>query len=235
MPQTACRPVRTPRIAIALPLALLLAAAAQDAVAERQHYRLDPVHTRIAFQVSHAGFSNPIGTFAKASGTLDFDPDDWSTAHVEVEVPTATLDLGDAEWQRKILDRTFFDATRFPTARFVSTGVERGAGAHARVTGDLTLHGVTRPLVLEVDLNALRRHPLTFKRTAGFSARGQLSRKAFGIDAWERVVGDVVTLVIEAEAARDGGAGGEDAPAAPAPDAPATPPPADEPHDAVSK
>jgi polyisoprenoid-binding protein YceI len=235
MPHDAYRPARTSRTATALAL-LMLAAGAQDAAAERQHYRLDPVHTRIAFQVSHAGFSNPMGTFARASGTLDFDPDDWSTARVEVEVPIATLDLGDAEWQRKILDRTFFDATRFPTARFVSTRVERGAGAHARVTGDLTLHGVTRPLVLEVDLNALRRHPLTFKRTAGFSARGQLSRKAFGMGAWERVVGDVVTLVIEAEAARVGEAGDKDAPAAPPSEKePANPPPADEPHDAVSR
>jgi polyisoprenoid-binding protein YceI len=225
MPPIACR--STPHV-VAL-LALVLAAAAPEARAERQHFRLDPVHTRVAFQVSHAGFSNPMGTFAKASGTLDFDPDDWTTARVEVDLPIATLDLGDAAWQGKILDRTFFDATRFPTARFVSTRVERGAGQHARVTGALTLHGVTQPLVLEVDLNALRRHPLTFKRTAGFSARGQLSRKAFGMSAWERVVGDVVTLVIEAEAVREGGNDGDDASppgstkTPTAPDAPATP------------
>lgn len=215
---------------------MLLAAAAPEARAAREHYRLDPVHTRVAFQVSHAGFSNPIGTFAKATGTLDFDPDDWSTARVVVELPIATLDLGDTAWQGKILDRTFFDATRFPTARFTSTRVERGAGQHARVTGELTLHGVTQPLVLEVDLNALRRHPLTFKRTAGFSARGQLSRKAFGMGAWEQVVGDVVTLLIEAEAVRGGGTGDEDAhdeaSTRPTPDAPTKD---DEPHDAHSK
>ena len=185
-------------------VASLYLAAAGPARAELRHYRLDPVHTRIAFQVSHAGFSNPIGSFSKAKGTLDFDPDDWSTARVSVEVPIATLDLGDADWQGKILDRTFFDAGKYPSARFVSTKVERGAGNHARVTGDLTLHGVTAPLVLDVDLNALKRHPLTLHRTAGFSAKGTLSRKAFGMDHWERVVGDAVTLVIEAEALLEG-------------------------------
>lgn len=187
-------------------LGLALATAAPGARAALQHYRLDPVHTRVAFQVSHAGFSNPIATFSKASGTLDFDPDDWSTARVEASIPVATLDLGDADWQRKILDRTFFDAARYPTAHFVSTKVEHGAGNHARITGNLTLHGVTAPLVLEAELNALRRHPLTFKRTAGFSARGQLSRKAFGMGAWERVVGDAVTVLVEVEAVRAGNA-----------------------------
>ena len=225
MSPTACRRTRTSHVTSLLALLVAASGGATEARAERQHYRLDPVHTRVAFQVSHAGFSNPIGTFAKASGTLDFDPNDWTTARVEVDVPIATLDLGDDAWQGKILDRTFFDATRFPTAHFVSTRVERGAGQHARVTGELTLHGVTQPLVLEVDLNALRRHPLTFKRTAGFSARGQLSRKAFGMGAWERVVGDEVTLVIEAEAIREGGDDGDDAssPPTPTPDAPATP------------
>src|SRR6187551_1035690 len=123
MPPTACSNTRTLHAATLLALFL---AAAPEARAARQHYRLDPVHTRVAFQVNHAGFSNPMGTFARASGTLDFDPDDWTTAQLQVDVPIATLDLGDAAWQGKILDRTFFDATRFPTARFVSTRVERG-------------------------------------------------------------------------------------------------------------
>jgi polyisoprenoid-binding protein YceI len=200
---TAPAPVRVPAW-LACAVALAAASGAGPTHAAMQHFRIDPVHTRVAFQVSHAGFSHPIGSFAKAAGTLDFDPDDWSTAHVDVTLPLATLDLGDAGWQGKVLDRTFFDAARFPTARFVSTRVERGDGNHARITGELTLHGVTAPLVLEADLNALRRHPLTFKRTAGFSARGQLSRKAFGIDAWERVVGDAVTVLVELEAVREG-------------------------------
>lgn len=205
-PTLVCRPLiptALPALAL-LVLGLVGLASAGPARAELRHYRLDPVHTRIAFQVSHAGFSNPIGSFSKPKGTLDFDADDWSTARIEVELPLATLDLGDADWQGKILDRTFFDAGKFPVARFVSTKVERGPDNHARVTGNLTLHGVTAPLVLDVQLNALKRHPLTFHRTAGFSAKGTLSRRAFGMDRWEHLIGDPVTLVIEAEALLDG-------------------------------
>ena len=188
-------------------LALLLAAGAAQARPET--FRLDPVHTRVAFQVSHAGFSNPVATFSQVEGELQFDEADWSTATLDVRIPIATLDLGDADWQAKILDRTFFDAEKFPQARFVSTRVEPVDATHARVTGALTLRGITRPVTLEVTLNALRRHPLTFRRTAGFSATGTLRRSDFGMDAWKSVVGDEVKLIIEVEAQR----GGDDAPA----------------------
>ncbi len=173
--------------------------------AASQHYELDPVHTRIAFQISHAGFSKPIGTFSKPSGTLDFDPSDWTSAKVSVRVPLATLDLGDASWQRKILDPTFFNASKFPEARFESTQVRPASANSGQVLGNLTLHGVTRPVTLKVTLNALKRHPLTLKRTVGFSLTGTISRSEFGMGAWKSVVGDEVQLVIEAEATRSHG------------------------------
>lgn len=196
---------------------------AMPAHAQLRVYRLDPVHTRVAFQVSHAGFSQAIGTFSQATGRLDFDREDWTTAKLDVEIPLATLDLGDADWRKRVLDRTFFDAGKYPVARFTSTRVERGPGDTGTVHGTLTLRGRSQPVALAVTLNALKRHPLTFKRTAGFSARGTLSRKAFGITAWNSLVGDTVTLVIEAEAVLDGDA------AAPAP----ADTPADDPADAA--
>jgi polyisoprenoid-binding protein YceI len=170
--------------------------------AKIENFELDPVHTRVAFQISHAGFSNPIGTFSGTTGTLSFDPDDWSSAQLSVHIPIATLNLGDVDWQEKILDPTFFNAKEFPEASFVSTRVESTGENTAQVTGDLTLHGVTQPVTLTVTLNALKRHPLTFKKTAGFSATATLSRKAFGMTAWSSLVGDDVHLIIEAEAHR---------------------------------
>lgn len=182
---------------------LLLSAALLPAVAAKaERYELDPVHTRVAFQVSHAGFSNAIGSFSGSTGTLDFDERDWTSAHLDVRIPITTLELGDVKWQEKVLDRTFFDAGQFPEARFVSTRVEPTGEHSAQVSGELTLHGVTRPAVLMVTLNALKRHPLTLKKTAGFSATATLSRKEFGIDAWKSVVGDEVRLIIEVEAIR---------------------------------
>lgn len=216
--------------------ALCVAAlATMPAQAQATRYELDPVHTRIAFQVSHAGFSNPVGTFSGIEGSLHFDGQDWQSASVTVRVPVATLDLGDARWRERMLDRTFFDAKRFPEARFVSTRVEPTGPDSARITGDLTLRGVTRPVTLEARLNALKRHPLTRKRTAGFSATAMLSRREFGMDAWKSLVGDEVRLVIEVEAIRsnegaDHGSGraGDEAPAERTEDGEPEPEPTDE-------
>lgn len=183
--------------------ALLAAALGLPNPVRAERFQIDPVHTRIAFQVSHAGFSSPIGTFSGAHGSLDFDRKDWSRARVDLRFPVASLELGDAGWRKKILDRTFFDADKFPEAHFVSTRVVPEGPDAAWVTGNLTLHGVTAPVTLKVRLNALARHPLSFRRTAGFSATGTLSRKAFGIDNWQKLVGDEVRLILEVEATRE--------------------------------
>lgn len=174
-------------------------------------YELDPVHTRVQFAVSHAGFSQALGTVSGSTGTLEFDPDDWSTARLEVTVPLQRLDLGDADWNRATLARNLLDAQRWPEARFVSSRVEPLAPDRFIVHGQLSLHGSTREVALEVTFNALRRHPLPpFRRTAGFSATTTLSRRDFGIDAWPSVIGDAVQLRIEAEAARARASGNTD-------------------------
>lgn len=179
-----------------------LLAAAGLANAQAESFELDPVHTRVAFRIDHAGFSKAIGTFSGTTGQLRFDPRDWSTATLEVSIPLASLGIGDDGWRDKVLGRTFLDAGQQPAARFVSTRVEPGEPDRARVHGELTLRGVTREVVLDVQLNALKRHPLTLRRTAGFSATGTLRRSDFGMDAWRRLVGDEVELMIEAEAVR---------------------------------
>ena len=203
---------------------LALLPAAIPALAQSQRYELDPVHTRVLFAVSHAGFSQALGTISGSTGTLVFDPANWESARVEVEVPLAKLELGDPDWNAAALGRRLLRAETYPTARFVSFSVAPRDATHARVCGDLSLHGATRPLCLKVTLNALERHPMPpFRHTAGFSATGTLDRKTFGIDAWEGVIGDTVELRIEAEAVR------RDAPAADAPAVPSPQPPASQP------
>ena len=184
---------------------LLLLALSGAAAAKAEHFRIDPVHTRVAFQVSHSGFSNPIGSFSQSSGTLDFDPDDASADHVDVRIPITTLNLGDSSWQGKILDSTFFDAKKFPEAHFVSTQVRKTGDAAYVIDGLLTLHGVSHPVTLQATFNALKRHPLTFRRTLGFSANGSLKRSDFGMKSWSSLVGDDVRLLIEIEAEKSGG------------------------------
>lgn len=165
-------------------------------------WTLDPAHTRVLFRIDHAGFSRALGTLSGAQGRLHFDPDDWASARLEVELPLARLDLGDADWNRRVLGRGFLDAERHPVARFRSLRVEPAGEGRARVTGALSLRGVTREVVLEVTLNALARHPLTFRRTAGFSATARLDRRDFGMNGWPNVIGQQVELWIEAEATR---------------------------------
>ena len=187
---------------------LLLALACAGVQAQPRSYTLDPVHTRIVFAIDHAGFSRALGTVSGSTGTLGFDPQDWSSAQVDVEIPMARLELGDDAWNRATLARNLLDAQDHPTARFVSTQVEPVDATHARVHGTLTLRGVSQPVVLDVVLNAAKRHPLPpFRQTVGFSATTTLSRAAFGITAWKSVIGDAVELRIEAEATRARAAG----------------------------
>lgn len=178
-------------------LFLILAGNAQASV---ESFAIDPVHTRVAFMVSHAGFSNAIGTFSGSNGLLQFDDKDWSASSISVNIPISSLNLGDTNWQEKILDGTFFDASKFPAATFISQRIEKLSDTTGIAHGLLTIHGISQPVSLNFTLNALKRHPLSFKRTIGFSATTTLSRKAFGMDAWSKVIGDEVKLMIELEA-----------------------------------
>jgi len=208
--------------------ALCLAPAAQ--AFELQTYDIDPVHTRVLFAIDHAGFSKAMGTVSGSTGTLVFDRDDWSSARLDVRVPLERLDMGDAKWNDAVRAGNLLDTKRHPDAHFVSTRIEPVDAGHAKVCGDLTLRGVTRPVCMDVTFNALKRHPLPpFHRTAGFSATATLSRAQFGMTAWPTVIGDPVELRIEAEAQRARGeADSQDAstPVEPAaPTEPSTPEP----------
>lgn len=185
-----------------LALSALLLFTTMFAQAKPDHYELEPIHSRIAFTCNHFGYSNVIGTFSRPVGTLEFDPDDWASAKLDVSVKLATLDLGDAKFNQRILKRDYLDAKKHPVARFISTRIEPLTPTTAKVHGELTLRGTTKPLTLEVNLNKLARNRYTMRRTAGFSARATLDRNDWGMDDDPGVVGATVELVIEAEAVR---------------------------------
>lgn len=194
------RAIRCTILLSMLPACMLAAVAAAQAP---DAWSLDPVHTRVQLAVDHAGFSKAIGTVSGSTGTLRFTPDGWTGAQVDVEVPLARLDFGDARWNAATLAPRLLDAQRHPVARFVSTDITALDAMRARVCGELTLRGVRGPLCLDAVRNTVKRHPMPpFRRTAGFSATGVLSRAAFGIDAWPSVIGDAVELRIEVEATR---------------------------------
>ncbi|MCD8456154.1 polyisoprenoid-binding protein [Xylella taiwanensis] len=187
------------------PLLALLLAVPLASTAATTRYVLDPVHTRIVFAIDHAGISKALGTVSGSTGTLDFDPDNWSSAHLDVRIPLQRVDLGDAKWNKATLAQGLLDATRYPEAHFVSSQVTSTTPSKGQVVGQLTLHGITHEVVLDITFYGIKRHPLPpFRRTAGFSANTTLSRAAFGISAWKSMIGDEVQLRIEVEAVREG-------------------------------
>ena len=201
------RPMRSPARHRVMPRTALLAgllaiAAAHGARADVEEWRLDPTHSRVVFDVEHAGFSYSMATLSKPAGRLMFDPGSWEGASIDAEIPMATLDFGDEEWNGTMAGRSWFDVERFPTARFVSTLIEPVDEDEARVHGTLTVRDVSAPVTLELRVNAVRRNPLTLRRTAGFSATATLDRRDFGMDRSANLIGQTVRVRLEIEAVR---------------------------------
>ena len=181
-------------------LAALLAAATFAAQAQGTRYEIDPGHTMVLASWSHMGFSHPSANFGQVSGTLVYDAQDPTKSSVEVTLPIAGLNSFVPALDEHLKGEEFFDMAKYPTASFRSTRVRALGGDRFEVTGDLSLHGVTRPVVLQATLNGHGPHPMGGKPTVGFDATGTLKRSDFGIDKYVPAVGDEITLRITTEA-----------------------------------
>lgn len=164
-------------------------------------YTLDPAHTQVVFTWNHFGFSNPSGQFGKVEGTLQFDPAHPTQSSVNVSVALASVNTNVPKLDEHLQTVDFFDAAKYPTATFKSTKVENGADKdHLKVTGDLTLHGVTKPLVLDVTINKVGEHPMRKTQAAGFDATTVIKRSQFGITKYVPMVSDDIRVHITSEA-----------------------------------
>jgi polyisoprenoid-binding protein YceI len=181
----------------------LLLAGVVSAHAEASDYRFDSVHTQIIFFADHLGFSHPSGRLHVQNGYFHFDPDDWSTAKVDVRISIATLDMGDAAWEKKLKSDEFFNLKRFPEAHFLGSRVEKTGDNSGVIHGELTLHGVTRKLDLPIVSNKVGRHSFSLQYVAGFSATLSFKRSDFGMRASLPAVGDEVQIRLEVEGVRD--------------------------------
>ncbi|MGF1606419.1 MAG: YceI family protein [Rhodothalassiaceae bacterium] len=162
-------------------------------------YTIDPAHTRVIFSVNHLGFSTYQGTFPNAEGSLALDPDDLSETALDVTIDVAGVSTADPELDKHLRAEEFFDADTYPTARFVSTKVERTGDNTARITGDLTMKGVTRPVTLDATFNQAGVNPVNERYTVGFDASGVIKRSDFGVSAYVPFVGDEVMISIGSE------------------------------------
>ncbi|MCL7714921.1 YceI family protein [Stenotrophomonas mori] len=163
-------------------------------------YTLDPTHTDVLVQWNHLGFSNPSAHFGQADGTLVYDAADVTKSHVEVTLPLSGLNSFTAKFDEHLRSADFFDAATFPSATFKSTKVEAAGTNRLTVTGDLTVKGVTRPVVLDVTVNGAGEHPMAKVPSVGFDATTTLKRSDFGMGGYAPAVSDELRVRITTEA-----------------------------------
>lgn len=197
--------------ALVLPLAALAAAfatpalvaqpAAQQAARAQAvqpgSYAVDPAHTLVNWKVDHFGISPYRGGFGNVTGTLNLDTANPSRSRVEVTIPIASSSVVSGDLNKHLMNADFFDATRHPQARFVSTSVVANRALRtARITGQLTLRGVTRPVTLDTRFYGSAVNPMNKKPSVGFVATTRIRRSDFGIRYGIPMVSDWVDLEI---------------------------------------
>ena len=165
-------------------------------------YVSDSAHTSVTAKLSHMGFSSYTLRFDKVEAQYRYDPKTPEAAKVTVSIDLASIDTGSKSFNTELAGKDWFDAADYPTASFTSTRVDPGDGAHGTVEGDLTLHGVTRPVTLQVSFNGVGGDLNPLLTRVGFSATATIKRSDFGITRYEGLVGDEVHLTIEAEFTR---------------------------------
>jgi polyisoprenoid-binding protein YceI len=169
--------------------------------ATKGRYEIDPAHALIMFCIPHfGGTSNYCGWFARPSGTLQFNGAQPEKSSLEASVDLKLVQTRSDELDKRLRD-DFFEVTKFATATFKSTSVKVTDGNRGTVTGDLTLHGVTKPVTLDVTFNGGQPRPIGEGYLIGFSATGTVKLADFNLTgvAWKTFVGDEVTLRIEVE------------------------------------
>ncbi|WP_171173456.1 YceI family protein [Ruegeria sp. HKCCD8929] len=184
-------------------LAVLLSMGASAALAESGTYKLDPGHSQVMFSYNHIGFSETFGMFSGFSGEIEFNEDDPSASSVTVSMPVKSMITGwDARLQHFMSD-DFFGAKDSDVVTFASTSIEVTGDNTANISGDLTMNGITKPVVLETTLNKSAPYPFGPKEgtpTLGLAAKATVVRSEFELGAFAPAVSDEIRLLINIEA-----------------------------------
>lgn len=169
-------------------------------------YKLDPTHASLTWKVSHLGLSNYTARFTTMSADLTFDPAKPESSAINVSVDPKSIRTDYPFADKKDFDKNlsmgeeWFNAGQHPKITFTSTAVAMTSAKTAKVSGDLTLLGVTKPVVLDVTLNnALKEQPFAKKPALGFSGTTRIKRSEFGMSKFVPMIGDEVQIIIEAE------------------------------------
>ncbi|CAG0909711.1 unnamed protein product, partial [Cyprideis torosa] len=176
--------------------------AASPARAEIEIYEFDKAHTQILFFVNHLGFSTSQGEFHGYDGVFEFNRAEPERSNVEVTIQTNSIDMDDQKWDDHMKSKDFFDVEPFPTMKFKSTSIEKTGDKTGKITGDLTILEITKPVTLDVTFNKAAIHPFSQKYVAGFSAKTKIKRSDFGMKYGLPMIGDDVDIILEVEGLR---------------------------------
>ena len=164
-------------------------------------YALDPMHTFVVFKISDLGYADVVGWFTAVSGELTFDPADVSKSALNVTIKTTSIDTHFAQRNKDLMSPDFLNVAEFPEMKFKSTSIEKTGDKTGKVTGELTLLGVTKPVTMDVTFNKLAPNPFNNnKPTAGFKAHTVIRRSDFGMKAEIPNIGDEVDISINSQA-----------------------------------
>lgn len=175
---------------------------AASAVAEVQNWQIDPNHTAAQFSVRHMGISTVRGAFTKVSGSAQYDPSDPSKTSVEATIDTASVDTRVSMRDNDLKSPNYFDVAKFPTITFKSKAVEPAGEGKLKITGDLTIHGVTKPVELDVDGPSAPVSDPHGNTHVGASASTRVNRTEFGVGTTNPMVGEEITITIDVELVR---------------------------------
>lgn len=178
--------------------------AVSDAAASGEKYTLDPSHSQIVFSYNHLGFSTTFGMFSGFEGDIVFDQENPANSSVSVTMPASMMFTGWEQRDQHFASADFINVAENEIVSFESTGIEVTGDDTALITGDLTLAGVTKEVVLDTKLNKTGEHPMAGVDWAGFDATTTLKRSDFGIGAFAPFVSDEVEVRISIEAQKAG-------------------------------
>ncbi|MGH1404615.1 MAG: YceI family protein [Alphaproteobacteria bacterium] len=167
-----------------------------------EKYEFDKVHSQILFFVDHLGFAKSQGEFHDYDGSFTFDRENPENSSVNVTIKSASIDMDDEAWDTHMKSDHFFNVEAFPDMVFKSTSIAVTGEKTADITGDLTILGVTKPVVLKTVYNKSGENPYSKKFESGFSATASLKRSDFGMTYGLPGVGDEVEIRLEVEAIR---------------------------------
>jgi polyisoprenoid-binding protein YceI len=162
-------------------------------------YQLDPLHTAILFKVNHLGFSKFVGRLEQATATLNFDPKSAELASLDAIIDMSSVNVNNEKFERTLRNRFWFNAEKFPHARFSTINAKRINDRELDFQGELTFLGRTQPLTLRVTINGAGNNLTNGKYTLGFSAAATLLRSDYGLSLLTPAISDEVELEIHAE------------------------------------